>query len=199
MARRPRRIGFDPRLVIGVTLILGSIVGVWGVVQAADTSSPVLVASSTLSVGDTVTSSDLTVAHLRLDASGEHYLTAVPAAGLTVTRTIFAGELVPRSAVRTDAEVEVSAIVVPSALALAASVETGSLVDVWAAEQQDDGSFAPPTVIVSDVSVVRVVEEQGLVAAGSGERVEVLVPTGRVAALLAALSDDSAISIVPAG
>lgn len=198
-SRRLHRIGFDPRLAIGVVLIIGSILGVWGVVRAADRSSPVLTATSTLSVGDTVTDDDLAVVNVRLDSAGERYLTALPAAGLVVTRTVFAGELVPLSAVRTDAEVQVSAVVVPSSLALAGSVQTGSLVDVWSAEQQEDGSFAPPTVIVSDVSVVRVVEQQGLVAAGTGERVEVLVPTGRVAALLAALSGENAISIVPAG
>lgn len=198
-AARSRRFGVDPRLGIGVGLIIASIVGVWSVVQAADRSSPVFVASSTLSVGETITIDDLSVAHVRLESAAGRYLSTLPDDGLVVTRTIFEGELVPRAAVRTDAEVQVSAVVVESAIALAGSVQPGSRVDVWAAEQQEDGSFAPPTVIVSGASVVRVVEQQGLVSTGSGETVEVLVPTGTVAALLAALSGESAISIVPAG
>lgn len=198
-ATRSHRFGVDPRLGIGVGLIIASIVGVWSVVQAADRSSPVFVASSTLSVGDTITGDDLSVAHVRLESAAARYLTTIPDDGLVVTRTIFEGELVPRAAVRADAEVQVSAVVVESAIAIAGSVEPGSRVDVWAAEQQDDGSFSPPTVIVSGASVVRVVEQQGLVSTGSGDTVEILVPTGTVAALLAALSGESAISIVPAG
>ena len=196
---RSRRFGADPRLAIGVGLIIASIVGVWSVVQAADRSTPVFVAPTTLSIGETVTEDDLAVAHVRLDAAGERYLETIPDGGVVVTRTIFEGELVPRSAVKADADVPVSAVVVESAVALAGSVKTGSLVDVWAAEQQDDGSFAPPTVIVSDAGVVRVVEQRGLVASGGGDTVEILVPTGTVAALLAALSGENAISIVPAG
>ena len=101
--------------------------------------------------------------------------------------------------VKADADVQVSPVVVESTVALAGSVKPGSLVDVWAAEQQDDGSFAPPTIIVSDAGVVRVIEQRGLVSPGEGDTVEILVPTGHVAALLAALSGESAISIVPAG
>ena len=198
-AARSRRFGVDPRLAIGVGLIIASIVGVWSVVQAADRSSPVFVASSTLAVGDTVTSDDLSVAHVRLDSAARRYLSTIPDDGLVVTRTIFEGELVPRAAVRADADVQVSAVVVESAIAIAGSVEPGSRVDVWAAEQEEDGSFAPPTVVVSDAGVVRVLEQRGLVSTGSGDTVEILVPTGTVAALLAALSGESAISIVPAG
>lgn len=196
---RSRRFGVDPRLGIGVGLILASIVGVWSVVQSADRSTPVFVASATLSIGETVTEDDFDVAHVRLDTAGERYLTSIPDEGLVVTRTVLDGELVPRSAVKADADVPVSAVVVESAVALAGSVKPGSLIDVWAAEQQEDGSFAPPTIIVSDAGVVRVVEQRGLVSPADGDTVEILVPTGQVAALLAALSGESAISIVPAG
>jgi hypothetical protein len=78
-------------------------------------------------------------------------------------------------------------------------VEPGSLVDVWAAEKQEDGTFAPPVVVVGRAHVVEVLEQQGLVTAASANTVEILVPTGTVALLLAALAGDSALSIVPAG
>ena len=198
-AARSHRFFVDPRLAIGVGLILASILGVWSVVQSADRSSPVYVAPSTLSAGDAITAKDLVVTHVRLDATAERYLTTIPDEGLVVTRTILEGELVPRSAVRRDAAVQVSAVVVESEVALAGSVKPGSAVDVWAAEQREDGSFSPPTVIVPDAEVVRMVEQRGLVASGTGDTVELLVPTGSVAALLGALSGESAISVVPAG
>jgi hypothetical protein len=199
MKGRQRLPVVDPRLVVGVGLILASIAGVWFVVEAADRSSPVFVAASTLSVGDTVSEEDLQVAHVRLEEADSRYLAGLPDGRLVVTRTVFEGELVPLSAVKADARVQVSAVVVESATRLPGSVETGSLVDVWAAEQQEDGSFAPPVVVVGGASVVEVLQEQGIVTAGTANSVEILVPTGTVALLLAALASESAISIVPAG
>lgn len=199
MKRRSRLPGVDPRPLVGVGLILASIGGVWFVVEAADRSSPVFVATSTLSVGDTISEDDLAVAHVRLDAADTHYLASLPENDLVVTRTVFAGEFVPLTAVKAGARVQVRAVVVESATPLPGSVETGSLVDVWAAEQQQDGSFAPPVVLVAGASVVEVPEQQGIVASGTADAVEILVPTGSVALLLAALAGESAISIVPAG
>jgi hypothetical protein len=199
MKGRLRLRAVDPRVVVGAGLILASIAGVWFVVEAADRSTPVLVAASTLSVGDTITAEDLDISHVRLESADARYLARVPDRGLVVTRTVFEGELVPLSAVKSGAHVQVRAVVVESATRLPGSVEPGSLVDVWAAEQQDDGSFAPPVVVVGGASVVEVIEQQGLVSTGAANTVELLVPTGTVALLLAALTGESAISIVPAG
>ncbi|MET0480665.1 MAG: flagella basal body P-ring formation protein FlgA [Mycetocola sp.] len=199
MKGRFRLRAIDPRVVVGAGLILASVAGVWFVVDAADRSSPVLVAASTLSVGDTLSEDDLDVAHVRLDKADARYLARVPDGGLVVTRTVFKGEIIPLSAVKASAHVQVRAVVVESATRLPGSVVTGSLVDVWAAERSEDGSFAPPVVVVGGAGVVEVIEQQGLVSSGASNTVELLVPTGSVALLLAAIAGESAISIVPAG
>lgn len=199
MTGRSRFSGIDPRIVIGTMLIVASVVGVWAVVDSADRSSPVYIASETLSVGDTVSEENLEAVHVRLEAAGDRYLSRMPDANVVITRTVLKGEFVPLSSVKSGARVQVSAVVIESATRLPGSVEPGSLVDVWAAEQQDDGSFAPPVVVVGEASVVRVVEQQGLVAGAGGSTVEVLIPTGSVASMLAAIAGQSSISIVPAG
>ena len=193
------RIRFDPRFVVGIALILVSIAGVWLVVQSADRSTPVYLARSTLSVGDVVRDGDLTLTHVRLGEADTRYVAGggIPENGLVVLRTVLKGELLPQSAVATDATVNVSAIVVGSTSTLPESIDAGSLIDVWSAKVHDNGTFAPPVVLVAGASVVRVVEQQGLVAAG-GQDVEILVPKGKVAAVLAALAGGDAISVVPA-
>lgn len=198
MSRRSR-VRFDPRFVVGIALILVSIVGVWLVVQSADRSTPVYLARSTLSVGDVVHDGDLTLASVRLGDADTRYVAggSIPDDGLVVLRTVLQGELIPQSAVGTDATVSVSAIVVGSTSTLPESIEAGSLIDVWAAKVQDDGTFAPPVVLLAGVSVVRIVEQQGLVAT-NGQDVEVLVPKGKVASVLAAIAGGDAISVVPA-
>ena len=196
---RRSRVRFDPRFVVGIALILVSIVGVWLVVQSADRSTPVYLARSTLSVGDVVHDGDLTLASVRLGDADTQYVAggSIPDDGLVVLRTVLKGELIPQSAVGTDATVSVSAIVVGSTSTLPESVEAGSLIDVWSAKVQDDGTFAPPVVLLAGASVVRIVEQQGLVAT-NGQDVEVLVPKGKVASVLAALAGGDAISVVPA-
>lgn len=196
---RRTRVTFDPRFAVGIALIILSIVGVWLVVSSADRSTPVYLARSTLSVGDVVHHGDLTLTNVRLGDADTSYVAdgSIPDDGFIVLRTVLKGELVPQSAVGTDASVNVSAIVVGSTSALAASVEAGSLIDVWSARVQDDGTFAPPVVLVAGATVVRVVEQQGLIT-GGGRDVEVLVPKGKVASVLAAVAGGDAISVVPA-
>lgn len=193
------RANFDPRFIVGIVLIVSSIVGVWLVVTSADRSTGVYLARTTLNVGDVIRAGDLTVATVRLGDADARYVTdgSIPEEGFTVLRTVLKGELVPQSAVGTDASVGVSALVVGSTSLLPESVEAGSLVDVWVAKVEDDGTFAPPVVLVAGAAVVRVVEQQGLVVAG-GQDVEVLVPKGKVAAVLAAVAGGDAISVVPA-
>ncbi|MFU8945666.1 hypothetical protein ACLRGF_02940 [Mycetocola zhadangensis] len=193
------RVRLDPRFLVGIVLIVISIVGVWLVVQSSDRSTPVYLARSTLSVGDVVRDDDLTLTQVRLGDADAAYLAdgGIPDEGLVVLRTVLKGELLPQSAVATDATVNVSAIVVGSTSTLPESIEAGSLIDVWSAQVQDDGTFAPPVVLVAGAAVVRVIEQQGLVSAG-GQDVEVLVPKGKVASVLAALAGGDAISVVPA-
>lgn len=56
--RSPKSFWFDPRLAIGVGLVIASVAGVYAVVTAADTSKLVYAASSPLSPGDRIYSRD---------------------------------------------------------------------------------------------------------------------------------------------
>ena len=69
--------------------------------------------------------------------------------------------------------------------------------DVWAA-QAVDGGFGEPGVVVTGALVVRLVETRTIVTGGGVTGIEVLVPRTRIAAVLAAVANDAALSIVPA-
>ncbi|GAB3615988.1 hypothetical protein GCM10027416_05450 [Okibacterium endophyticum] len=198
--KRRRRFWVDPRFGIGVALVVVSLAGVWFVVSTATTSTPVYAAASTLSVGDTVTASDLVVTHVQLGEAGGRYVAdgELPDDGAVIVRTILKGELVPQSSVGSEAELRTSAVVVETSTSLAAAVEPGALADIWTAERDGQGDFAPPVVTVSGASVARVIEDSGMVT-DDGASVELLVPKGSVAAVLAAIARGDAVSIVPAG
>jgi len=197
---RRKRFWFDPRFAIGVALIAASIAGVIGIVAAADSSVLVLSARNALSPGERVDASDLVPTSVRLDAAGSLYLSLadVPEEGLVITRPVAAGELLPASAVGLAAGERLASVVVTAGAQLSASIEPGSSVDLWAAREAENGEFAPPVVVVSGATVVRLVENDGLVVDDSGGAVELLVPRARIARVLEAIANGDALSLVPA-
>ena len=216
--RRRRMPWFDPRFAIGLILVVVSVLGVVGLVNAANASVDVLAARSTLTPGERVHASDLVPTSVRVSRTSALYLSVsdVPAAGLIVTRAVAAGELVPQSAVGSEAGAQLTSVVVSVGSALPASVAPGSRVDLWAAVQgggdvqSDTGadadgseptnggadSFGPPTVLVSSAIVVRLIDQKQLVAS-TGSSVELLVPKADTASVLDAIANGAMLSVVP--
>ncbi|CAN5217742.1 hypothetical protein BH11ACT4_BH11ACT4_02590 [soil metagenome] len=191
---------FDPRLAIGLLLVVASVAGVVAIVSAADSSVRVYAARDLLAPGDRVLPGDLEERSVRLDSTAALYLAPgdVPAAGFVVTRPVAEGELVPASAVGSVDGLRLTSVVLTMDGQFAASVQPGSVVDVWSAEQTDSNHFGPPAVIVPGATVVRLVEADSIVAADRSVGIEVLVPRSKVARVLEAIANDDAISIVPA-
>jgi hypothetical protein len=194
-----RRFWVDPRFIIGLVLVAASIAGVGAIVTGSDQTSVVYTARHTLVVGDHLAKTDLVETRVQLGGTAQLYL--VPAAKLNrdllVTRTILAGELVARSMVGDASGEELTSVVVDVPGRLAATVGPGSVVDTWSAAATGPGEYAPPTILVAQASVVRIVEPTGIIAADNGQSVELLVPKVTVAAVLEAIMNGDALAIVP--
>ena len=197
--RTPRSFWFDPRFAIGIALVVASVLGVLAIVNSVDDTVLVYAAKAPLNVGDHVEQDDLVEQSVRLGTVTDKYLTSVefPDEGLIVTRTIARGELVPASAVGSDAGIRVAAIVVTVNSQLQQSVGAGSVVDLWSARETENGVFGPPSVLVSSATVVRVIEEDGIIAGANAVSVEILVPRARTARILEAIANQDALSLVP--
>ncbi|MEY2847934.1 MAG: hypothetical protein RI885_599 [Actinomycetota bacterium] len=200
--RPPKSFWFDPRFGIGLVLIVASVVGVGWIVTSADRTVDVWAARRLLTPGDRVDASDLIVRAVRLGEAADRYLveSALPADGLIVSRTVADGELVPRAAVGSASSDEEASVVVAVSSALPRSVREGVTVDLWSAVGVEGGAgeFEPPAVLVTGATVVRVVEDDGLIVDGGATGVEVMVPRSKLAAVLDAITSDDAISLVPA-
>ncbi|MEB0265984.1 hypothetical protein [Cryobacterium sp. 10I5] len=205
MVSRPKRaprpgVWFDPRLLIGLVLVLGAVGGVALVVAGSDRTTAVYAARDALLVGDRVTAADLELSQVRLDGALPLYVTPerMPADGLVLARSVAAGELIPVSAVGASADAGVTTVVVELTDALAEAVVPGAVVDVWSSPQTARGEFGPPTVLVGRAGVVRVLEPSGLSVGTSRRSVELRVPREVVAAVLTAIANRAAIAVVPA-
>lgn len=198
-----RRFALDVRLVIGLALVAASVVAVTLLVGAADTRVAVYAAAESLAPGDRVDAGDLVERSVALDGAEELYLLveAFPDEGFVVAQPVAAGQLVPLTAAGSLDGVRATSLVLQLSGPVSTVVETGSLVDVWGTASLDQGEFGTPVVLASQATVVRVLEDETLIA-GSGaaaSTVEVLVPRTRVARLLQAIANGDALAVVPSG
>jgi hypothetical protein len=201
LAARRRRV-LDPRILVGVALIAASALGTTALVGALTRTVVVYRADGPIVAGDRVTSGRLVPATVRLgDAAGLYLSGALPEGGLVATRPVAAGEMVPRSAVGTEASVHAATVVVDLASPLAAGVAVGSTVDLWSAAKADpnENRYAAPVVLVGDAVVSRVATPTGLIAGSAEDSVELQVPRDEVASVLAAQAGGARLSAVEIG
>lgn len=211
-ALRLRRPGWrDPRLLLGIVLVAGSVALGSTLVSAAGRTVPVYTADGALVPGDVLDPGTLRVREVRLGDAGDVYLPAdVPLPdGLVVTRTVGAGELVPRAAVASEADLGLRPVAIEPDGALPRGLAAGASVDVWfVPASAPDGSTAgsggaaradaavEPVLLVAGVIVAEVSEPSAGLAVGGAVTVHVLVPESDLPTVLAALAADGSVEVV---
>ncbi|WP_322409564.1 SAF domain-containing protein [Microbacterium invictum] len=200
--RRHRALWADARFLLGILLIVASVAGVWFVVSAARQTVPVFVAARTIVSGEVVSSDDVRVEEVALGVLEGSYLEPSSSEGsleegMVATRTIASDELVPRSAVDSADAVRTTTVVLRSSVDVPAAVEAGSVVEVWSAPLVEPGIYDVPRILVADATVASVTRDDSMIGGGAAA-LEVVIPRADVAAVLEAMSDESALSIVPA-
>jgi hypothetical protein len=150
-------------------------------------------------VGQRVDANDLELRRVSLGADDGIYLRAgeLPEAGVIISRSVGAGELVPRSAVGDARGASSTTIVVALATELGGTVRAGDELDLWSAPALEAGRFGAPTVIASGAQLVRAVPVDGIVSGAEAARVELLVPRREVARILHAVANGDALSAIP--
>lgn len=191
--RRPR--WKDPRLIVGIVLVIASILmGALLVSGLAQTTS-VLVARTAIVPGQEILPEDLTTVELRLGDQDALYVGALEAIpeGAVATQPVRPGELLPAAAVGQSEDVPLRPVVIPVDTAVAESVTPGSTVELWhtADAEEADGEAE---LLVEDAVVRRV--DEGSSLAMRTMAVEVLVPQEDVAAVLEVLSRDERLDVI---
>lgn len=198
---RPRRAFWgDVRFFIGIALVALSVAGVWLIVSSSEDTTPVLQANRTIVQGEALVSGDFQVVEVSLGAVTEDYLAPQDLEpGQIAARTVDAGELVPAAAAAPADSLRSTTIVVESSTGVPADVSPGAVVELWHAPPTGDGrAFDTPRILVADAVVSSIVEEEGVLARETAG-VEVVVDRADVAAVLAAITGGSALSLIPVG
>lgn len=134
---RPRWL--NPRLLVGVLLVLVSVAVGARLLAAADRTVPVLVAAEDLVPGQPLTSDLVEPSGALLESGLDRYVTDV-GTGYLVVRPVERGELLPRSAIKPAGEAEdvrQVTVAVPASES-PAGLRPGDAVDVWLVPEGED-------------------------------------------------------------
>jgi hypothetical protein len=184
------------QLAVSVVAIAGSVIGAWFVIESSKITEVYLVTNKDLASGSALVELELATADLALFAIGSAYLRPgeIPE-GSYLTRSISAGEAIPRSSVTTQQLDDWSNIVLTPSVELSSAITPGSKVSVWASPALDYQSFGEPTIAALDVEVVAIREPEGSFAQ-AGKSVEIRVPVTSIQSLLRAIANGDAIALM---
>jgi hypothetical protein len=184
------------QLLLSTAVIAGSVVGAWFVIESSKVTEVYLVTRSDLASGTALSEENLETAELALFARGGQYLKEgeLPL-GSYLTRTISAGEVIPKSAVTTQALDDYSNIVLTPSVEISSAITPGTKVSVWASPALDYQSFGEPAIAALDVEVVQVKEPEGSFASAA-KSVEIRVPITSIQSILRAIANRDAIALM---
>jgi len=202
-APRLRRPGWrDPRLLVGLVLLFGSVAVGARVVAEAGHLRAVYAARTALPPGTVVSTDSLRVVRVRVEGIDGKYLAAdnpLPADAVLV-RTVGEGELIPMAAIGSAADLSVRPVLIPLEGTPPGGLRAGGRADIWAAQPYRDAGrtgFQAPRRIAEAVEVFEVSGPGSGLEAGRTGSLQVLVPEATLPDLLDALANDARLSVLP--
>ncbi|MET1153132.1 SAF domain-containing protein [Arthrobacter sp.] len=188
----------DPRLLVGLLLVLASVAGVSALVATADQTVGVLAAKSDIAVGQPVSAGDLVVVDVRLGEASARYLSAdagLPS-GAVATALIRGGELLPASVLGTADDLDRKPIGLNIDSPLPDGAGPGSRVDVWVSLPDGRNGFDQPEMLLAAAEVSQLADATTAFGSSGAERLHVLVGDDTLPALLHALANGARINVV---
>lgn len=190
--RLPRARWLDPRLLVGLLLVLASVVLGATVVAGADDRVQVWSLARDLGPGSALSRADLVVTAVQLGpGAARRYVSArEQVTGLVVTRPLGRGELLPASALRPAGSTAQRRVVIEVDRVGAAGLARGRVVDLYAVRDDEGTQPAAPQRVLAGVTVAEDVRTGGGGFGGGGATVGValLVDEPDVAAVLDAVA-----------
>lgn len=199
-ARRLRKPGWrDPRLIVGILLVVVAVAGVLTLLSLQNKTVPVYVANQDISMGEKIESSGLDVVDVRLDSVQDQYLTAqeAPAEDLQANTLIRSGELVPLASIGGRDPQDRKPLSVELSRDLPVAVAVGTRVDVWSAERGENSTtYEEPKKLLETVEVSAIHELDSGFGGTSGQVVEFLVTDEDLPAMISALANEAQLTVV---
>lgn len=196
--RRPR--WTDPRLLVGLLLVLASVAGVVAVLQSAERTEVYWAAKKDLAAGAPLGAGHFVAVEANLGGAEDRYLSAEqpPPTDRMLVAALRAGELVPAGAVVEADPQQRRPVGLTLAEPLPQGVGVGDRVDVWVALPEEDGQgFDRPEQLAVGAELAELVEDAGAFGSGQSVRIQALIGPEELPELLTAKVRDARITVVP--
>lgn len=186
----------DPRVLVGVVLVIASLLGTWAIVTRVANTVIVWAASKPLVSGSTIDEDSLTPVEVRLPDSEERYVRTDQSSpvGMSVASAVAVGELVPVSALIDPKDLDGRVIALDIPGSLPEVVQAGAFVDIWATDVKNEE--ARPEEVLQRAYVHSVGRDEGGFTSGTDTRLEVYVPNDKLEHVLHVLAAEHRISVV---
>lgn len=199
-APRLRRPGWkDPRLLVGLLMVLTAVAGVVALVQSMDRNEGYWVAGEDLVPGSSVQAGQLSVVSVGLGDAADDYLRADQAlpADATVVGTVRQGELIPAEAVVAADPQSRQPVALTLDDDLPAGTVPGTRVDIWVAAADGQQGFEEPDLVTEGAEIAEVGEVAGAFGNTGDISLQVLLGPGELPEVLNARANGDRISVVP--
>jgi hypothetical protein len=188
----------DPRLLVGVLLVLASVASVVALVGGADKTVPMYVARDSLVVGQSVGPESFGVVQVRLGDVDAKYLNPgnqLPAHAVAV-RLVPKGELVPVSSIGGTDALDRKPASLTVAEPLPKEVVVGSHVDVWVALPDEHNGYHEPVLMLPGTEVAALNTASGGLGSGKTTQLLVLVSDTQMPRILGAVANKAKVAVV---
>ncbi|RDV09550.1 hypothetical protein DXK94_11505 [Arthrobacter sp. RT-1] len=197
-ARLKRPSWRDPRLLMGILLVLVSVAGVVFLVNSADWTTEVYAARDGIGVGEALTAENVVRAKVRLGETEQHYIpveSGLPE-GVVAVQRIAKDQLVPRASLGEVDQLDRKPVALTIDETLPSQAVEGARVDVWVAQPDAKNGYSEPKLLLSSAEIAEVTA--GSTALGSTKTtvLMVLVEDSQMPALLGAQANEAKISVV---
>jgi len=188
----------DPRLLVGILLVLVSVAGVVFLVNGADRTTEVYAARDGIAVGEQLTPENVVRAKVRLGETEQHYIpveSGLPE-GMVAVQRIGKDQLVPRASLGEVDDLDRKPVAITVEGTLPSQAVAGARVDVWVAQPDAKNGFSEPKLLLPGAEIAEVAEGSSALGSTKTTVLMVLVEDGPMPALLGAQANDAKISVV---
>ncbi|WP_164198849.1 hypothetical protein [[Micrococcus luteus] ATCC 49442] len=188
----------DPRLLVGVLLVLASVVGVISLVGSADKTTEVYAARDSIAVGEKLTTDSVVRAKVRLGETEENYVTVeagLPEDMVAVQR-IGKNQLLPKESLATVDALDRKPVALTIDEPLPPQAVAGTRVDVWVAPPDARNGFSEPKLLLPGAEIAQVTAASTALGSSRNTVLMVLVEDSQMPAILGAQANQAKISVV---
>ena len=197
-ARLKRPSWKDPRLLVGILLVLASVAGVISLVGSADRTTEVYAARDAIAVGEMLTQDNVVRAKVRLGDTEQQYITVeggLPE-GVVAVQRIGKDQLVPRQSLGAVDALDRKPVAVTVEEALPSQAIAGTRVDVWVALPDAKNGFSEPKLLLPGAEIAEITSGSTALGSSRSTVLMVLVSDRQMPELLGAQANQAKISVV---